>query len=358
MTQRIYSLAGSKGAFSGIGNLSRETNRSTNEVKRDLEKVDTYTLTREIKRPRFYNPYFVWQARKLMQIDLIDFSKDKGMINKNGGNRYLFCAIDSFTRFAWVAPMKRKNQKEAVDTYNTMSLEFGDNKPQRILCDSGGEFISDAFRRMLTRQGTHLIALNRKAGTVERFQRSLQSLIYKFIAHTGSKRFIHRLPDLLKTYNNRYHRIIKMTPSEAEREENLPQLRENLKEYYDRVAKKKPRFAIGDKVRVKIRRSTFTRGYKQTFSDEVYRISRINTILPRPTYHLTSLEGDEAVPETFYGEELQRLGDAIFKKIKILSTKRGEDGQVKRQVRVTLGNKNKALTAWFSESELRNMRRR
>jgi len=91
--------------------------------------------------------------------------------------------------------MKRKNQNVSLETYVAMAREFG-RKPQRVLCDKGGEFTSSAFRRMFASHGTTLIALNRKAGTVERFQRSLQSLIYKFIAYTGKKRFVQNHQDV------------------------------------------------------------------------------------------------------------------------------------------------------------------
>jgi len=189
-TRRLFATPGKHTAFAGVSNLSKHSHVSPKKIKIDLEEIDAYTRKREIKRPRVYNPYFVWEPRKLIQIDLIDFSKDSAMVRKNGGHRYLFCAIDSFSRFVWVKPMKRKNQNVSLETYVAMAREFG-RKPQRVLCDKGGEFTSSAFRQMFASHGTTLIALNRKAGTVERFQRSLQSLIYKFIAYTGKKRFVH-----------------------------------------------------------------------------------------------------------------------------------------------------------------------
>ena len=236
--RRLFTTPGKTTAFAGVTNLTKHSHFPPKKIKSDLEEIDAYTRKREIKRPRVYNPYFVWQPRKLIQIDLIDLSKDNAMVRKNGGYRYLFCAIDTFSRFVWVKPMKRKNQNVSLETYVTMAQEFG-RKPQRVLCDSGGEFTSLAFRQMFARHGTTLIALNKKAGTVERFQRTLQSLIYKFIAHTGKKRFIHRLQDLVKSYNTRRHRIIKMSPAEAEREENLETVCENLRDYYEKALSKR-----------------------------------------------------------------------------------------------------------------------
>ena len=354
--RQLYSQPGLSSAFSGVNNLSRYSSLSKSNVERELEELDTYTRKREIKRPRFYNPYFVWEPRKLFQIDLIDFSKDRGMSLKNGGARYLFCVIDSFTRFAWVKPMKRKNQKVAAETYEEMSREFG-QQPQRVLCDSGGEFTSALFRQMLRRRGSKLIAINRKAGTVERFQRTLQSLIYKFIASTGSKRFVHRLKDLVKTYNNRRHRMINMTPAEAELEENLEDVRKSVKKNYDKVKKRKPRFKIGDKVRVKIKRKTFTRGYQDTFTEEVFQISDVNAVLPRVMYTLSELDDEEKKVEgTFYAEELQRVAGKLFKRPQVIVSERDKNGRVKHRLRLFVGKNKKRVEGWFSDEELKRIR--
>ena len=358
-TRRLFATPGKHAAFAGVSNLSKHSHVSPKKIKIDLEEIDAYTRKREIKRPRVYNPYFVWEPRKLIQIDLIDFSKDSAMVRKNGGHRYLFCAIDSFSRFVWVKPMKRKNQNVSLETYVAMAREFG-RKPQRVLCDKGGEFTSSAFRQMFASHGTTLIALNRKAGTVERFQRSLQSLIYKFIAYTGKKRFVHRLQDLVKSYNTRHHRIIKMSPTEAEQRENLETVRENLREYYEKALSKRqrPRFKIGDKVRAKSRRNAHTRGYQDTFTESVYQVVGVNTVLPRPMFTISPLD-DEANPidQTFYAEELQRVGGKAFREPKVLLSERSRDGQVKHRVRVTVGKKQR-IVGWFSDEELNRIRGR
>lgn len=348
-TRRQYTTPGKVSAFSGVGNLSRALNKKKSEVARDLEEIESYTRKREIKRPRVYNPYMVWDPRKLFQIDLIDFARDGALSRKNKGYRYLLCAIDSFTRHLWVQPMKRKTKRISTDAYVALSSQFG-TYPQRVLCDSGGEFNTPMFREALADQGTTLIVQNKKAGTVERVQRSLQSLIYKFIAQSGDKRFIHRLDDLVKTYNTRYHRIIKMTPEEAEDPDNLDELRDNLREYYDKATRRKPRFKIGDTVRAKIRRKTFTRGYQSTFTDDVFRIVDVNTILPRAMYTLSDLDDDTPSDETFYAEELQAVRGKAFKKLRLLE----RDGD-RVKLRVQLG-KNHKQVGWFSQEEMTQMR--
>ena len=137
----------------------------------------------------------------------------------------------------------------------------------------------------------------------------------------------------------------------------MEDVRKNVKKNYDKIKKRKPRFKIGDKVRVKIRRNTFTRGYQDTFTEEVFQIFNINTVLPRVTYTLSELD-DEAkkVEGTFYAEELQRVGGKLFKQPQVLVSQRDENGRVKHRLRLFVGKNKKRVEGWFSDEELKRMR--
>ena len=239
-----YATLGEPTAFSGIKNLRRVYPRK--DLDR-LQELDSYTIKREAKRPRKYNPYYVWQKRKLVQIDLIDYAspKLKSIVNANDGMKYLFCAIDTFSRFAWVEPMKNKTDSECVNSFNKILERMGMPKPQRILSDRGSEFVSRRFQNNLKKYNIRPRYANYKAGTVERFQRSLQSLIAKYQRHNNTKRFISELPLIVKTYNSRYHRTIRMSPANADKDSNRPAVRRALKRYYGRVAEKSPTLKIG-----------------------------------------------------------------------------------------------------------------
>ena len=47
-----------------------------------------------------------------------------------------------------------------------------------------------------------------------------------------TERFIDNLGSLIRIYNTRYHRIISMTPTEAEKRENHGNVRMNMWNYY------------------------------------------------------------------------------------------------------------------------------
>jgi len=352
--RRVYGTPGRKEAFSGITNLMRYTGQTNRNVREALEESETYTRFREPKSPRVYNPYFVWEPRKLFQIDLVDFSSDGALVRRNGGNKYILCVIDSFSRFAWVKPLKNKTWRDALEAYRVLSTKFR-RQPQRVLCDKGGEF-SRGFARGLLDLGSTLIVQKKKAGTVERFQRSLQSLIYKHVAESGDRRFIDDLDELMRSYNTRHHRAIQMSPSEAERAVNRAAVRDNLREYYAKAKRKKPRYKVGDKVRLPItQRSNFPRGYKQRFTDQVYEIVRINTVLPRPLYSVAPLDNlNNPLNHTYYAEQLQRVkGKMIFKDVRVLNSETGEDGEVRHRVEASISGKKQI--AWFDDEELQQL---
>ena len=68
---------------------------------------------------------------------------------------------------------------------------------------------------MCRREGIHHFSTqsSHKASVVERFNRSLKELMYKAFTVRSSVRWIEILPDLLSTYNSRYHRSIGMSPN-------------------------------------------------------------------------------------------------------------------------------------------------
>lgn len=354
MIQPILSAFTSPGhpaAFSGLSNLKREFKGQP--TTRALEQLDAYTIKREVKKPRRYNPYFVWDKRKHIQIDLIDLSSPK-LIKLSYTNKckYLFCAIDGFTKYAWVEPMKNKKEDTCITAFNKIIREMK-TKPQRVISDRGSEFISAKFLDNLKKNGIKPIYANFKAGIVERFQRSLQSLIYKYLKHANNQNFIKVLPALLKTYNSRYHRTIKMSPEKAELPENRFKVRKALKEYYKKAKEKNPKFQVGDKVRVQKQREKFGRGYDDIFTNEIYNISAINRSLPVPMYSLTTFDGYIELLANFYENELQKISGLPFKIIEILKTEKMPQGVTRHYVKLKVNNK--PFFAWINKNDMKNV---
>ena len=63
----------------------------------------------------------------------------------NKGIRYLLCAIDLFSKYTWVAPLK---DKKGVTVVNAFQNILNDSKRKsNILCvDQGSEFYNSSFK--------------------------------------------------------------------------------------------------------------------------------------------------------------------------------------------------------------------
>ena len=155
-----------------------------------------------------------------------------------------------------------------------------------------------------------------KAVIIERFNRSFRELMMKSFVKNNNTVWYNILPDLINTYNNRYHQTIKMKPK------NVNKLNEkhikNTVYNYD-ITNKKSKFKIGDLVRISLKRRTLfdkpTGNIK--WSEQLYKIYKINksNVI---TYQLKDMN-NEIIKGQFYTKELQltknTTGEYIIEKI-------------------------------------------
>ena len=129
--------------------------------------------------------------------------------------------------------------------------------------------------------------------------------MWKMFSANNNTIYWDKMDQLVDDYNNSYHSSIKMSPSEASKKENEKQVFVNL--YEDEIFFKpgKPKFSIGDKVRLsKYKRKVFDKGYTPNWTEEVFVIDKVN--LKKPvTYNVVDLLG-EKVEGSFYEKELHK----------------------------------------------------
>ena len=63
------------------------------------------------------------------------------------GNKYLLCAIDIFSKYAWVIPIKGKKRTSIVNAFKKIISEG--RKPNKIWVDQGSEFYNKSFKIFL-----------------------------------------------------------------------------------------------------------------------------------------------------------------------------------------------------------------
>ena len=94
-----------------------------------------------------------------------------------------------------------------------------------------------------------------------------------------------------------------MTPSEASLKKNEATVYRNL--YPDKEQQSsKPKFKIGDRVRITKKKKMFEKAYTPKWTEEVFTVSKIQYTDP-PTYKIKDYNNEE-IAGTFYEQELQK----------------------------------------------------
>ena len=161
--------------FSSPGNIKRYygDKYSREEIVDTLQYNDAYTLHREYKEPK-RNCFYVRRFLEQIQIDLIDI---RSLSGDNDKNNWLFLAIDSFSKYIWVKPMKTKSAEATLASLTELvEVDLARKRIESIFTDRGKEFDNNLVKRYLRRKKIRLdLAMSEtKAAIAERANRSLQ----------------------------------------------------------------------------------------------------------------------------------------------------------------------------------------
>ena len=189
----------------------------------------------------------------------------------NKGFKYLLCAIDLFSKYAWVIPIKDKKGTCIVNAFQKIISQG--RKPNKIWVDQGSKFYNQSFKDFLKINNIEMYSTYNEGKSVvaERFM----TTILKNVS-------IDSLNDIVNKYYNTVHKTIKMKPIDVTGDSYV--------EYNENFNKKSPKFKVNDHVRIS--------KYKN--------ISDLNS---------------EKVIGTFYEKELQKANQKKCRTEKVLKRK-------------------------------------
>ena len=252
----------------------------------------------------------IWAA------DLVDMQY---YTRANKGYKYILMIIDVFSKYGWAIPLKTKTGLEVSKAFENL-WHTQKPPPKKLWTDKGKEFLNKYMRKVLSKHDVELYWTENeeKSCVVERWNRTIKRMMWKYFTKHQTGVYIDILPNLISKYNSTYNRAIKCTPTEAREPANHQHV---FKSLYggknERVRKNsKPRFSVGDEVRIAKKKKTFEKGYTSNWTEEVFIISEIQPTIPF-TYKLKDGKGEE-VTGTFYEQELQKTKQNVFRIEKIL----------------------------------------
>ena len=79
----------------------------------------------------------------------VDLAYMQSLTRKNKGIKYLLCAIDLYSKYAFVIPLKNKKGISIVNGFNKI-IKQSNRKPNKIWVDQGGEFYNNVFEKWLS----------------------------------------------------------------------------------------------------------------------------------------------------------------------------------------------------------------
>ena len=180
---------------------------------------------------------------------------------------------------------------------------------QKVWSDKGTEF-KGAFKILCDQRGiaTYTTASEPKSAFAERNIRSLKNIMYKHMENKWTYHYISKLSQFVRTINSRVNRVTKLAPNKVTKKHE-PHLRSLAAEQSSKFVKKPKKLSLRDKVRKAKQDLPFKKGYKQSFTDEIFTIIKISTFNP-PTYNLRDESGD-TINGKFYEPELVKVNGRI-----------------------------------------------
>ena len=210
-----------------------------------------------------------------------------------------------FSKYAWVVPWKDKRGINNVNAFQEISKG---RKPNKIWVDQGGEFYNILKINNIKMYSTYNEV---KSVVPERFIRTLKNKIFKHMAAVWKNVYFDLLDNIVDKYNNTVHRTMKMKPIDV--------ASDSYAEYNEDSNVTKPKFKVGDHVRISKCKKIFANGYTQNWLEEVFAISKIkDTVLW--TYVISDWNGEKNAG-SFYEKEMPKASQEKLRIEKVLKRK-------------------------------------
>ena len=286
-----------------------------------LKKQEAYVLTRPAPAGKGKFPRQQWITGGVddcWQLDLSDMGTDPQMLAANQRFRFILVGIDQFSRYVMAVAMKSKDGPTVAKAFDAMLRKAGTARtPIKIATDHGSEFYNPHFKEVIKNWGiTDHYSPNDgdiKCGHIERVIRTLKEMTYVYFHQRNDNKWTDVLPHIVRSYNHTRHTSLGTSPLAV-----LHMQGEDLEKQWQRqhgkplnlrqcktLQKDQEAFKKGDLVRLSVRKSRFSKGYKPRFSRESFRVIKVIYRKPRIGYKVMSVKG-EPIEGIMYREQLQK----------------------------------------------------
>ena len=173
LASMVYKFFDKKSTGSGFKKLKNTTKLSSSILADELHKP----IIRKFNKRKVYSQF----KDNVWGVDLADM---QSLSRKDKGIKYLLCAIDLFSKYTFVIPLKDKKGISTVNAFNKIIKQFN-RKQIKIWVDEGGEFYNNVFEKWLSDNDIIIYSTYNEGKSVvaERLIRTLKNKFYKHMVN-------------------------------------------------------------------------------------------------------------------------------------------------------------------------------
>ena len=296
----LYTSLNHPSAVGSISNLRKASGLPRKKVLAYLETSKTYTKFKPAQRKFPRLPVISLGINHIWSLDVAYMEK---IAKFNDGVKYLLLAVDSLSRKIRVQPLKSKTALAAKLAFERMVNFETSEFPIKLWVDEGKEFKGEfkKFCRENQIEVYHTYS-ETKSCMAESYIRTLKTLLYKYFEEYQTFRYIPQLQKFVSLVKKRQNPSIGMAADDVNAK-HVPHLVSLQKR--QSFPGSKPKFKVGDRVRIAFKEMPFEKGYKQQYANEVFKLSRVCVpeVKGPVTYKLLDSK-DEPILGKFYTPEL------------------------------------------------------
>ena len=137
LASMVYNFFDKKSALLDKSKGSGIINEPNYQLANEIHK----TIIRKFKKRKVYSSF----KDNIWGVDLADM---QSLSKYNRGIKYLLCALDLFSKYAWVIPIKDKRRTSIVNAFKKI-LSDSNGKSNKMWVDLGSEFNNKSFKDFL-----------------------------------------------------------------------------------------------------------------------------------------------------------------------------------------------------------------
>lgn len=246
---------------------------SHEQIKNAIAPETSYQMHNKPSKP-IRSSVVAFKQNQIWMCDLLDMSN---YYRTNQGYRWILLITDVFSRKAYAVATKNKNADTILEAFQSVVKSVGET-PRQLITDNGSEFTNRNFQDYIEKSNVfHFMSepgYHPTLGIIDRLSRTIKEKIFKMFTDEDTTDWVSNLEDIIKAYNNSPHLSLKyLAPNDVDEYPDYVR-RLNIKKL------KKHNFNLnaGDLVRRKLKRATFTKGYKQIWSTNLHTIQEIKGV--------------------------------------------------------------------------------